>query len=159
MPAIPSFMLRALYQRESLRITGDGFQFEIRNDIAPVRLTGLLPLKVDGKAIPLVQCSYVHGGEELPATAVSAANPVPVDKGESVTVRVRETRVCLCGRHPGKTVGERPAQRPGPERNGHPPHQRRAARPGSGGPDKLKVPPLGSMSGNLAVALDPTPQF
>lgn len=98
MPAIPSFMLRALYQRDSLRITSDGFQFEIRNDIAPVRLTGLLPLKVDGKLVPLAQCSYVHGGEELPATAVSAANPVPVDKGESLTVRVRETPL-RPGRH------------------------------------------------------------
>jgi hypothetical protein len=98
MAKVPSFMLKALYQRDSLRITGDGFEFQIKNEMGPVRLTGLLPLKLDRKPVPLAQCSFVHNDQELPAEAVSAENSVLVRKGESVTVRVHDTPL-RPGRH------------------------------------------------------------
>jgi hypothetical protein len=98
MAKVPSFMLKALYQRDSLRISGDGFEFQIKNEMGPVRLTGLLPLKVDRKPVSLAQCSLVLGERELPAESVSAQNSVLVRKGESVTVRVRDTAL-RPGRH------------------------------------------------------------
>jgi hypothetical protein len=98
MAKVPSFMLKGLYQRDSLRIADDGFTFQIKNGIGPVRLVGLLPLKVDGKLVPLAQCSLVHGDGELPAESVSAENSVLIRKGESVTVRVRDTTL-RPGRH------------------------------------------------------------
>jgi hypothetical protein len=91
-------MLKALYQRDSLRITADGFSFQIKNGIGPVRLIGLLPLRVDRKQVPMARCSLLHGDRELPAEAVSTENSVLVRKGESVTVRVRGTPL-RPGRH------------------------------------------------------------
>lgn len=98
MAKVPSFMLKALYQRNSLRITDDGFTFQIKNGIGPVRLIGLLPLRVDRRPVALAHCSLIHSGQELPAEAVSVENSVLVRRGESVMVRVRETAL-RPGRH------------------------------------------------------------
>jgi hypothetical protein len=98
MAKVPSFMLKALYQRDSLHITGDGFTFQINNGLGPVRLIGLLPLRVNRKAVPLAQCSLVHGDQEHPAEAISAENSLLVRKGDSVTVQVRDTAL-RPGRH------------------------------------------------------------
>ena len=98
MAKVPSFMLKGLYQRDSLRLTDDGFTFQIKNGIGPVRLIGLLPLRVDRKPVALARCSLIHGQQELPAETVSVENSVLVRKGESVTVRVRDTAM-RPGRH------------------------------------------------------------
>ena len=98
MAKIPEFLLKALYVRGSLCNRDDGFEFQLKNELGPARIVGALPLKVDRSPVPLADCSFLHGGEELAFEAVTAENSVLMRKGEAVTVRVRGTTL-RPGRH------------------------------------------------------------
>jgi hypothetical protein len=87
--AIPSFLLKALYVKNSLQNIADGFEFQLKNELGPARIIGAQPLKVDRKLIPLENCSFVHEGEEMAFTAVTPENSVLMRKGEAVTIRVK----------------------------------------------------------------------
>jgi hypothetical protein len=89
MAKIPEFMLKALYVRGSLRRTGDGLEFQIKNELGPARIVGALPLKVDRKPVPMADCSFLYGDEELPAEALTPENSLLMRKGEAVTIRVQ----------------------------------------------------------------------
>jgi len=88
MAKIPQFMLKALYVNNSLQKTGDGFEFQLKNELGPARIVGALPLEVDRKRIPLADCSFLHSGEEVAFEAVTPENSVLMHKGEAVTVQV-----------------------------------------------------------------------
>jgi hypothetical protein len=89
MAKIPEFMLKALYVRGSLTRSGDGFEFQLKNDLGPARIIGALPLTVDRKPVLIAACSFYHGGQEIAFETVTAENSVLMRKGEAVTVRVR----------------------------------------------------------------------
>jgi hydroxymethylglutaryl-CoA reductase (NADPH) len=89
MPGVPSILLKGLYVKGSLKRTGDGFEFQIKNDIMSGSMVKGLPLKLDHKPIPMEKCSFVHGGREVTFTQVSADQPVLMRKGDAVTVRVQ----------------------------------------------------------------------
>jgi hypothetical protein len=89
MAKIPEFLLRGLYVRNSLRKTDDGFEFQLKNEVATGSAIGALPLKVDRKPVPLADCSFVHGGQEVAFEAVTPENPVLMKRGEAVTIKVR----------------------------------------------------------------------
>jgi hydroxymethylglutaryl-CoA reductase (NADPH) len=86
--AIPSFLLKALYVKNSLQNIEGGFEFQLKNELGPARIIGAQPLKVDRKPLPLESCSFVHDGEEMAFTAVTPENSVLMRKGEAVTIRV-----------------------------------------------------------------------
>jgi len=48
MAAVPAFMLKKLYLRGSLKNTADGFQFQIRNTLAPGTISAVFPVSIDG---------------------------------------------------------------------------------------------------------------
>jgi len=50
---IPSMLLKQLYTFGSLRNSGEGVAFKLKNRLTDVTLTSLLGVKVDGRAIPL----------------------------------------------------------------------------------------------------------
>lgn len=82
-------MLKALYVRGSLQKSEDGFEFQLKNDLGPARIVGAVPLEVDRKPVPLADCSFVYGGQEVSFEAVTAESSVLMRKGEAVTVKVR----------------------------------------------------------------------
>lgn len=51
MPAIPPALLRRLYVEGSLRNRTDGFEFTLRNRLAPSTILGLGPLAVDDRSV------------------------------------------------------------------------------------------------------------
>ena len=59
---VPGFLLRRLYVRGSLRRTEDGFQLELKNTLGSGYARRLLPLKVNGAAIPLEDCFFAVDG-------------------------------------------------------------------------------------------------
>jgi hypothetical protein len=89
MAKIPEFMLKALYVRGSLLRIDDGFEFQIKNELGPARIVGALPLKVDRTQVPLADCSFLYGDEEVAAEALTPENSLLMRKGEAVTIRVR----------------------------------------------------------------------
>lgn len=88
MAKIPEFLLKALYVKGSLRQDGDGFEFQMKNDLGPARIIGARPLLLDRKPIPLESCRFVHSEQEASFTGVTAEQSVLMRKGEAVTVKV-----------------------------------------------------------------------
>ena len=87
---VPSFLARQFYVAGSLRNTRDGFELQARNGMGDGTLTGVGPLTVDGRDIPVEAVSAVREADDtaLRAVDVSGTNPIAVRKGERVTLRV-----------------------------------------------------------------------
>ena len=90
MPKIPEFMLKALYEKGSLRCDEDGFEFKMKNELGPVRIIGVNPLLLDRRPVPLEKCSFVHGDLVAGFEDVSAENSVLMRKGESLTLKIED---------------------------------------------------------------------
>jgi alpha-N-arabinofuranosidase len=87
--AIPEFLLRKLYVRNSFEITENGFSFQLRNSMAPVTVTAL-DLTVDGKPVPAGQISLQVGEEAArPAGDFSTGGVMGMPVGELVTFSVQ----------------------------------------------------------------------
>lgn len=98
MPKIPEFLLKALYVKGSMRSEGDGFEFQIKNELGPARIIGARPLLLDRKPLPIEQCSFIHGGQEASFADVTTEQSVLMRKGEAVTVKINGTTIRR-GRH------------------------------------------------------------
>ena len=101
MAKIPEFLLRALYLKGSLKNNDSGFEFQMKNDLGPVRIVGAMPLIVDRKPVSLDACHFVHGEQQAGFSEVSEADSVLMRKGEAITVLVEGTTLAS-GR---RTVG------------------------------------------------------
>ncbi len=99
MGSVPSFLLRKLYVKGSLRNTDTGFEVTIQNTLAPGTIVALDPLQVDGMEYPLHTTSAVlPDGRHVSATDVSAQAPVRFTIGDKVVIRV-EGQPLPAGRH------------------------------------------------------------
>ncbi len=88
MAKIPEFMLKALYVKGSLRNQGDGFEFQMKNELGPARIIGTRPLQLNRKPIPIGQCRFIHGEQQANFADVTAENSVLMRKGEAIIVKV-----------------------------------------------------------------------
>lgn len=89
MGSLPTFLLKKLYVKGSLKNTTTGFELAIQNTLAPGNIAGLIPLKVDNVEYPLAQTKIIlPDGREVSAADVSAATPMRFAMGEKVTIRV-----------------------------------------------------------------------
>ncbi len=98
MAKIPEFMLKSLYVKGSLKVEGDGFEFQVNNRLGPARIIGTRPLQLNRVPIPMEKCHFVHGREQASFVDVDADNSVLMPKGEAITVRVLDTPLRF-GRH------------------------------------------------------------
>jgi hydroxymethylglutaryl-CoA reductase (NADPH) len=97
MPAVPAFMLKKLYLRGSLKNTEHGFQFQIRNTLAPGTITAVEPVVVDGVA-HLLADTLVVAKESIPATDINKERPVVFSINSLVTISVNGARL-TAGEH------------------------------------------------------------
>src|SRR5688500_5426422 len=68
---IPSMLLRQLYTNNSLKNTGGGVQFAIKNRLSDAEFTELTGIKIDGMDVPLDKVSVDLGdGNFVPAESV-----------------------------------------------------------------------------------------
>jgi len=82
----------------SLQNQGDGFVFQMKNELGPARIVGARRLQLDRKPVPLEKCHFIHGDQKAVFTDVTADESVLMRKGESVKVRVEGTALRR-GRH------------------------------------------------------------
>jgi hydroxymethylglutaryl-CoA reductase (NADPH) len=75
MVSIPSFILRRLYVKGSLRNTDTGMEFQILNKLGSGQARRLLPLTVDGDDLPLEDCAFHLEGEIVSFQEVSKEKP------------------------------------------------------------------------------------
>jgi hydroxymethylglutaryl-CoA reductase (NADPH) len=83
---IPSLMVRKLYTFGSLENAVDGFRFGIKNRLRDAVVTRMGRCFVDGAEIPLSRLRLELRGRVLPASAVSAEDPLPFALRDSATV-------------------------------------------------------------------------
>ena len=66
MVTVPSFLLRRLYVRGSLRNTDPGMQFQLLNKLGAGYARKLFPLVVDGQDVPMDRCTFSMNGTPVP---------------------------------------------------------------------------------------------
>jgi len=99
MGSVPTFLLKKLYAKGSLKNTATGFELAIQNTLAPGTIVGLAPLQVDGTEYPLEKTTAIlPDGSQLSATDVSAESPVRFAIGDRVTIQV-EGKPLVAGPH------------------------------------------------------------
>ena len=89
MPTIPAMLLKKLYQRGSLKNTEGGFEFALKNTLAPGTIVGLGNLIVDGQKVPPAQIEVLFSGKTWSAEQVSVQSPLDFAINLVVTVRVK----------------------------------------------------------------------
>lgn len=88
MPAVPAFLLKKLYAKNSLKSDAGGFSFGIKNTLSPGVITRLAFVQVDGQKVPPQQLTIVHKGVSRPAHAISSAQPLVFNLNDEATIQV-----------------------------------------------------------------------
>ena len=98
---VPAFLVRRFYVDQSLRNTATGFSLEAHNDMGDGMLVGIRRIQVDGTDVPLESIRAERDGEAetLSAADISRTNPVPIVRGERVTLHVDGIRLSLGEHH------------------------------------------------------------
>jgi len=72
----------------SLRNTSDGFEFRLKNSLGSGYAHGLLPIKVNGEAIPMEQATFAVEGQVLSFTEVSKESPASLTMNREATIAI-----------------------------------------------------------------------
>lgn len=89
MISVPSFLLKRLYIKGSLRNNSDGFQFEIENKLGSGYGHELKPLTLDGQLIPLEDSSFQLNSSETLFSEVNRDRPFTLPMNKRLTVKVK----------------------------------------------------------------------
>ncbi len=83
---VPSFLLRRLYVKGSLRATGDGFAFDLRNQLGAGYARRLFPLALDGAELDMAATTFEIEGKRIAFDAVSADTPFTLALNRTTTI-------------------------------------------------------------------------
>ena len=87
MVTVPGFLLRRLYVKQSLRKTGTGFEFELRNRLGSGYAHGMQPLKVDDVEVPPERTRFVLEGSETLFSEISRQSTFTLAMNKTIIVR------------------------------------------------------------------------
>ncbi|MEO7117828.1 MAG: hypothetical protein ABIZ34_02520 [Candidatus Limnocylindrales bacterium] len=87
---VPAFLVRRFYVDGSLRNTPDGFELQAHNDMSDGMLVGVRSIQIDAQDVALDAITASRDGVDDPIRAadISRLAPVPIRRGERVTLRV-----------------------------------------------------------------------
>ena len=85
---VPSFLLRRLYVKGSLRNVHGGFAFDLMNSLGSGYAEQVLPVSLDGEGLPLDAASFTVDGETLGFADVSAERTMTLALNKTVTITV-----------------------------------------------------------------------
>ena len=71
MVSVPSFLLRRLYVKQSLKNATGGFEFQLKNGLGSGYAHKMSPLKLDGDEIPMDAAFFYLDGQEVAFSSVS----------------------------------------------------------------------------------------
>ena len=89
MISVPSFLLKRLYVKGSLRNNEQGFQFELKNSLGSGYGNELLPLTLDGNELPREDSYFIADGEKTPFCAVNKGCPFTLAMNRTLTILVK----------------------------------------------------------------------
>ena len=85
---VPSFLLRRLYVKGSLRNVHGGFALDLMNSLGSGYAEQVLPVSLDGEGLPLDAASFTVDGETLRFADVSAERTMTLALNKTVTITV-----------------------------------------------------------------------
>lgn len=86
---VPSFLLKKLYVKNSLKNTDEGFEFDLKNTLMDATITKPVTLHVDNKLIPPGTITITAEDTTWKAADISESNPAPLKVNVQVTMRVK----------------------------------------------------------------------
>ncbi len=89
MVAVPSFLLKRLYVKGSLRNNSEGFQFVLKNSLGSGYGNELLPLAIDDKEVSRDCSFYRMDATPVCFTAVSKEKPFTLAMNKELTMLVK----------------------------------------------------------------------
>ncbi len=96
---VPSLLLKQLYNFSSLQNIASGVQFTLKNRLSDAQLTQWLGIRINGKEIPPDAILMDIGdGRIIPATEISAHNPLPFPLRQTVTIQANHETLGI-GKH------------------------------------------------------------
>lgn len=84
---IPAALLRRFYVPHTLRNSRQGFEFTLRNSVAPTTVISLGPIRVNGTEYFPNQITLIAGRSRV-AAAITTQNPFSLPLGQQVLVSV-----------------------------------------------------------------------
>ncbi len=87
--SIPSFLLKKLYVKGSLKNTANGFELKVRNNLAPGTLIGLGGVTIDEASYPPEAVTMTTPQGELKGSEISNQSPVTFAMNVDVTISVQ----------------------------------------------------------------------
>jgi len=89
MVAVPSFLLKRLYVKGSMRNNREGCQFDLKNSLGSGYGKEMLPLVLDGKEIARENCFFLDGSEAVSFAAVNSEKPFTLAMNKTLTITVK----------------------------------------------------------------------
>lgn len=93
MVSVPGFLLRRLYVKGSLRATGEGLAFELRNTLGAGYARGMRPLTVDGEEAAMERTTFSAEGRTVAFSEVSPERPFTLAMNRTTTIAAAGVRV------------------------------------------------------------------
>ena len=91
MVTVPSFLLRRLYVKKSLRNTEHGFEFELRNRLGSGYAFKLWPLIVDGEEVSPDDTVFQIEGKETAFSEVSKERTFTLAMNRTILIKANGT--------------------------------------------------------------------
>ena len=85
MNILPSFILKRIYKKGSLRRTKDGVAFDLKNILGPGIVTGINYIKINDETYTSSMIRIMSSGDAVPAAQISADNPMIFRLNEEIT--------------------------------------------------------------------------
>lgn len=86
---VPSFMLKKLYKKGSLRNGSEGLEFTLENSLSTVALTKLEKVTVDGQDFPADQVEVDLGEGYKSAAGFNPEAPITFARAAAMTCRIK----------------------------------------------------------------------
>ncbi|OGH95103.1 MAG: hypothetical protein A2039_09550 [Candidatus Melainabacteria bacterium GWA2_34_9] len=82
---LPSFLLKKIYKKGSLRHIEEGIAFDLKNILAPGLITGINFVKINDTLYNSSVIQIIKSGAETLAEQISSENPLLVKFNEEIT--------------------------------------------------------------------------
>ncbi|MBU7032949.1 MAG: hypothetical protein HXS53_10490 [Theionarchaea archaeon] len=88
---VPSFLLKKLYMKDSLKNTENGFEFTIKNVLMDGTITNPMTLSVDNRAIDPASITVSTGDLSLSTKDISESQQLPLKVDVEVKISIKGT--------------------------------------------------------------------
>ena len=88
MVSVPSFLLRKLYVKGSLKNTDKGFQFQLRNSLGSGYAHKMMALEVDDRILDITNCFFWQNEKRQCFDQVSTSNTFTLAMNSDITIQV-----------------------------------------------------------------------